>query len=253
MKKRKFGELGRRPDPGFSLIEMLIAVTLVAVMAVALWAVLRISISSWSRGSEEIDANQRHRSILDLVKKQMASIYGLIAPVDPQAASAIYPIFVGNPTSVRFVSLNSMRFQDNPGLTMVAYDVVADREGGYSLTEREQQYLGLDDGSDSLFGREDRGSTRIFDNLDSFAFEYFDLGGGDLPARWVKEWNGRLSGRLPGAISMTMVSRDARAGLLNRQVVIPILAKPYDQRLNFVNPFESRPRRLNENDPRFIR
>ncbi len=64
---------------------MLVAVTLVAVMAVALWAVFRISINSWIRGTEFIDTNQRNRSILDLVKKQMASIYAVNAPADLQS------------------------------------------------------------------------------------------------------------------------------------------------------------------------
>ena len=65
---------------GFTLLEMLIAVTLVALMAVGLWAVFRISIRSWSQGTEFINANQHHRSILDLARKQIASAYPLVTP-----------------------------------------------------------------------------------------------------------------------------------------------------------------------------
>ena len=243
----------RYHERGFSLIEMIVAVTLVALMAVGLWAVLRISVRSWSRGTEYIDTSQRHRSVLDLVKKQMASIYGLVVPADPQAGGVVYPLFSGAPTSIQFISLNSLRFQDNPGLTMVSYDVIQGRQGDYTLVEREQQYLGMDPGRESPFDRKDQVVTTVFEDLQSFTFEYFDPGASDRASRWVKEWNARELGRLPAAISMTMIAQDSRGGLLNRQMVIPVLAEPYDPRLSFVNPFDPRPRRLNETDPRFIR
>jgi len=231
---------------GFTLLEMVIALTLVAMMAVGLWALFRVSIASWQRGSDYIDINQRHRSILDLVKKQMGSIHGLVAPVDLQAGGAIYPIFVGVEGSCQFVSLNSLRFQENPGLTMVSYDVVRNREGSYALVEREEQYLGLDPNRESIFDNRDERVITIFDNLASFLFEYYDPGTSSRPPRWVREWNGRDLGRLPAAISMTMIAQDDRGGTLSRHLVIPIMAKPYDPRLSFANPFDPRPRRLGQ-------
>ena len=104
-------------EQGFTLLEMLVSVTLIAVMAVALWAVFRISINSWIRGTEFVDVNQRNRSILDLVKKQMASIHGVMVQADLQTGGLTYPVFFGTESSVQFISLNSLRFQDNPGLT----------------------------------------------------------------------------------------------------------------------------------------
>lgn len=241
----------RAHEDGFSLLEMIIAVTLVALMAVGVYAVFRISLSSWSRGTGFIDVNQRHRSILDLVQKQMASIYGQMAPIDLQSGGAIYPIFGGTEDSVQFISLSSLRFQENPGLTMVSYDLVRGSGGNFSLVEREQPYLGIDPLREGLLERKDDRFVTIFEDLASFTFEYFDSGTGELPAKWVREWNAREIGKLPAAISMTMVSRDSAGGLLSRHMVVPIMAKPYDPRLNFVNPFETRGRRMSENDPRF--
>jgi general secretion pathway protein J len=242
-----------RQEQGFTLLEIVVAVTLVAMMAVGLWAVLRISVASWARGTEFIDANQRNRSILDMVQKQMASIYGVIAPVDLQTGGVIYPIFAGGETSVQFVSLSSLRFQENPGLTMVSYDVVRDRVGAFALAEREERYLGLDPARQSFLDRKDVQLTTLFSNLISFKFEYFDPAYGDRPAQWVTNWDARETRRLPAAISMTMISKDSRGGTFSRQIVVPVMAKPYDPRLNFVSPFESRPQRLNPYDPRLSR
>ncbi len=235
---------------GFTLIEIVVAVTLVAMMAVGLWAVLRVSVISWSRGSAFIDANQRNRTVLDLVQKQLASIYGLIAPIDPQTGGGIYPIFAGAETSMQFISLTSLRFQENPGLSMVSYDVVRDRAGNYSLMEREDRYLGLDPSRQSFLDRKDEQATTLFSNLLSFKFEYFDPGTADQPARWVTDWDPQETRRLPAAISMTMVLRDSRGGTFSRQIVVPIMAKPSDPRLAFVNPFESRPPSLRPYDQR---
>ncbi len=237
-------------EPGFTLVEIVVAVTLVALMAVGLWAALRISVLSWSRGSDFADANQRNRTILDLVEKQMASIYGLVAPIDPQTGGGVYPIFAGAETSLQFISLNSLRFQENPGLTMVSYDVANDRSGTYALMEREDRYLGVDPSQQNLSDRKEGQATTLFPNLVSFKFEYFDPGNVDQPAQWVTNWNAQETRRLPEAISMTMISRDSRGGTFSRQIVVPIMAKVSDPRLNFVNPFESRPQRLGLYDQR---
>ena len=127
---------------GFTLLEMIVAVTLVAMMAVGLWAIFRISLRSWSRGTESMDANQRHRSILNLVRKQMASTYGLFAPADPQQPGTDSLIFSGTENGLRFISLNSLQFQTSPGLTLVSYEVDQNSNGDYALVEKEVRYIG---------------------------------------------------------------------------------------------------------------
>lgn len=228
-------------DEGFTLLEMVVSVTLVALMAVGLWGAFRISLASWARGTQSIDDNQRSRTVLDLVRKQMASAYGLTAPADPQSPGMIYPIFQGTERSLRFISLNSLRFQDSPGLTLVAYDVTPDRSGNYSLIEREERYVGINKDQSSLLDREDIGVTAVFEDLSSFMFEYFDPGDNTNPARWVGEWDGKTTRRLPTAISMTMVARNSRGDPLNRHMVVPIQARPSDSRPNFVSPFNQVP------------
>jgi hypothetical protein len=206
-------------------------------MAVGLWAVLRISINSWARGTEAVDANQRNRSILDLVRKQIGSTYGLMSSVDPQTGGNLYPLFAGAETSMQFISLSSLRFLENPGLTIVSYDFVQGPQGEYALVEKEARYLGLDPAQQEYFDRKDEHAIVIFDNLVSFRFEYFDSGDDRRPAQWVGSWNARELLRLPMAVSMSFVVKDPKAGSIARQMVIPILARPNDPRLNLGSPF----------------
>lgn len=246
---------GRR-EAGFTLLEVIVSVTLVAAMAVAIWSVFRISLQSWSRGTADIDSNQRHRSILDLVKKQLASIYGVTAPINIESGGVIYPIFWGDRESVQFVSLVSLRFHDNPGLTLVSYELRRNQDPAtFQLIEREERYIGVDPSRESFFDRHDETVVMVFDNLTSFSFEYLDPGNPlqQMPARWVDGWNPREAGRLPVAMSLTMIAREPSGRTFSRHMVVPILATPIDPRLSFVNPLDSRPRRPRDDDPRAIR
>ena len=225
-------------EGGFTLLEMLIAVTLVAMMAVGLWGVFSVSIRSWSRGTQFIDKNQRHRSILDLVRKQMASAYGLFGQEDPESGEPSFLIFSGAENAVRFISLNSLQFQDSPGLTLVSYEVARDGNGDYSLVEKEVRYLGQ--APDQVAYEMPDRPIPIFENLSSCTFEYFDPGSREAQPQWVREWDGQKLGRLPVAVSITMISRDPAGNTLNRHMVVPIQATVGDSRRNVISPFGSR-------------
>lgn len=226
-----------RSQAGFTLMEIIIAVTLVALIAVALWGAFRISIRSWSTGTEHMDANQRHRSIMNLVRKQMASTHAVLVP-DPERGGAGTLVFNGTETGLSFISLNSLHFQNSPGLTVVSYQVNQDSNGEFALVEREAPYLGrMPDETDP--GAE-TGGILIFRNLSSCVFEYFDPGDSDNPSAWVREWNAQEAGKLPEAVSLTMVSRDPAGRTLNRHMIVPIQAGPNSTAANFINPFGGR-------------
>jgi prepilin-type N-terminal cleavage/methylation domain-containing protein len=234
----KRGEHCGKSQAGFTLLEMLIAITLVALMAVSLWAVFRISIRSWSRGTEFIDANQRHRSILDMMQKQIASAFGIFKQANPELGSPSTLYFSGTGNSLRFASLNSLRFQESPGLTLVIYEVAQDDNGNLSLVEKETRYLGQVS-EDEAAASQSR-PTLIFENLSSCIFKYFDAGEDEASSEWVDEWDGEQMGRLPKAISISMISRDPNGNAPSRHMIVPLQAEANDFQMNFVNPFGRR-------------
>jgi len=222
-------------DAGFTLLEVLVSVTIVAMMAVGLWAVLRMGIRSWSRGAEFIDANQTRRSILDMVRKQIASAYPLFTVPDPQQGGMMYPIFSGGESGFSFVSLSSLQFRESPGLTFVSYEIAEDSNGAYALVQRETRFTGqLPDDATMSESR----TTPIFQNLINCSFEYFNPDGTDSP--WVQTWEGQDEMRLPSAVSMTMMYRDSGGNSLNRRMVVPLKAEAVDNSANTINPFGNR-------------
>jgi prepilin-type N-terminal cleavage/methylation domain-containing protein len=226
---------------GFTMLEMLVAVTLVAMMAVGLWAVFRMSLRAWSRGTEFIDVNQRYRSILDLARKQIASAYPLITPppsrAETQEPERPHLIFSGDSSAFRFVSLNSLLFQESPGLTLVSYEVVQDSKGEYTLVEREVPYTGQYAEQEALASQTK--TTPIFENLLTCTFDYFDPNDRESPSPWKREWNGGELGRLPMAIGMTMTSRDSQGNSLSRHMVVPIQSETGTNLYNPMDPFST--------------
>jgi general secretion pathway protein J len=237
-----------RSQRGFTLLEIIIAITLVAMIAAGLWGVLSISIRSWSRGTQSIDTNQHHRAILDLLRKQIASAYALSAPVDPQTGGPNIPIFKGTENSVLFISLNSLQFHESPGLTLVSYEVTQNSREGYSLMEKEERYTGQDPADESLMDRRDVKPLTVFDGLLSFAFDYFEPGTDEKPGGWVKEWDGQDNGTLPTAIRMTMTARDPQGNKFNRYMVIPIKSEATAPRMVFTDSMRQRVGRALENE-----
>jgi prepilin-type N-terminal cleavage/methylation domain-containing protein len=211
-------------EKGFTLLEMLVAVTIVAMMALGIWSVFRTSLRAWSRGTEYIDASQRQRNILDMVRKQLASAYPLTAPPDPNSPNPVSPIssntiFQGTETSLHFISLNSLRFHDSPGLTLVNYEVAQGPEGAAILVEREERFLGQIPDYESEIDL--AGMTPLFGNLTQCYFEYLSE---DEEEPWVREWDAQKRGQLPEAVAINMAAVDTDGNTRSHQIIVPIQA-----------------------------
>jgi prepilin-type N-terminal cleavage/methylation domain-containing protein len=225
-------------ESGFTLMEMLIAVTLVAMLAVGMWSVFSVSVRSWSRGTEFIDNNQRHRSILDKVRKQIASAFPLYGSNNLEQPGGSSFIFTGTENSMRFVTLNSLKFQESPGLTLVSFEVVEGVDGTHSLVQTEARYTGQI--LDPALMTNLSGAIPIFEDLSSCVFEYYDPGNNDNTAQWVQSWDGEAMRKFPAAVSITMIARDPRGNSLNRHMVVPIRAEAHQFQINRVNPLGGR-------------
>lgn len=236
---------GTRADSGFTLLELIVALTLVALMAVALWAVFSIGLRSWSTGTARIEAAGRHRYVMDTTRKQIASAYPVPAtattadsgqPAAPQGAlapqGASAPLFFGSRDGLVFVSLNSRRFFESPGLTLAAYRAVPDEEGTLALVAGERPYTGGE-----IDPEAPPEGNPLFEGLAECVFEYFDPGAEPGTARWVPEWDGSAAGTLPAAVRLTLVSPDSGSGRLERQTVIPIRARDTITASVALNPF----------------
>ena len=65
----------RDSSKGFTLLELLISLTIIGLILVIIFGALRIGVRAWEKGERDVESHQRRRVVLGLVKRQFASTY----------------------------------------------------------------------------------------------------------------------------------------------------------------------------------
>ena len=89
----------RRGDRGFTLIELVLALTIVALMLTILFSSLRVGLRAWQRGEERAEALQYSRSMSQLVELALGGAYPLQGRIDKDKPVQILPAKTTNPSS----------------------------------------------------------------------------------------------------------------------------------------------------------
>jgi len=104
---------------GFTLLELMISLTIVGLILVIVFSSLRIGARAWEKGEKDVEMRQRERIVLDLVKRQIASTFvRVVKDKDEQ------PFFLkGDGESMEFISRIPMVPGNRAGLVYVKYVV----------------------------------------------------------------------------------------------------------------------------------
>jgi prepilin-type N-terminal cleavage/methylation domain-containing protein len=129
----------RKRRSGFTLIEMMISVTLVAAIIGGLLMTMRTGLTAYQRVSQRLEDNRRAMGLDQALHRQL----GGMIPVMMQCPSGatIGPIS-GDPASIRFVSSASLTEGTRGHPRVIEYAVVPDPQGGVRLMMNERIYAG---------------------------------------------------------------------------------------------------------------
>jgi general secretion pathway protein J len=96
-----------RCQGGFTLIEVLLAMTLLGVMMVLVFSSLRIASSSWTNGEQHLASANQHAQLYQFFKQQLAAIRPIALPAQAAAVAGLPlpgQVFQGQAHSLRFVA-----------------------------------------------------------------------------------------------------------------------------------------------------
>jgi general secretion pathway protein J len=194
-------------NKGFTLLELIIALTIVAVIVVIIFGALRIGIRAWEKGEKDVDSRQRQRIVLDLIKRQLASIsVSEVWGRDQQMVS-----LKGDHKSVEFVSHIPMTPGNRFGMVYVKYAVrQAKGEGKENLTFYEKNIAlpGKKSGADNP----DEGDfSELIPGMKSIVFEYLKDRPGEAASLWQKSWDPAVDKGVPRAVRVTLEENDEKA------------------------------------------
>lgn len=190
---------------GFTLLELLIALTIVALIVVIIFGALRIGIRAWEKGEKDVDIRQRQRIVLDLVKHQLAStcasdLWGRDQPMIS---------LKGDNKSIAFVSHIPMTPGNRFGLVYVQYAVKHEKEGNKEHLTFYERNIALPDKS---AGNPAAGDfTELLPGMKSIVFEYLKDRPGEEASKWQKSWDSVADKGLPRAVRVTLKENDEKA------------------------------------------
>ncbi|MBM3801029.1 MAG: prepilin-type N-terminal cleavage/methylation domain-containing protein [Acidimicrobiia bacterium] len=116
-----FRELSTCRDTGFTLMELLVSITLMGLIAVAIHSGFRLSMTSWERSEEALQRQRTLSFVFDLISRQVGSIVPFYSRQQVDGVPIDVLLFQGSARGVRFVSSFSSEGRSAGGLRLVEY------------------------------------------------------------------------------------------------------------------------------------
>jgi len=163
-----------RSRGGFTLLEVIIAITILSLITVIIGSAFRLGIQAWGRGEKETEDGQRLRALSSLLSQQLTSIYPYRIKIEGKDEDVV--AFKGEPDSITFVT--TMTDSSYGGLKWVQYifrDGVLSYKEGLLPDKKFEEHI------------KDKNKEEIVDShIDKFRFSYSYLLEDD---EWMESWD----------------------------------------------------------------
>lgn len=193
---RRTGGFGRAAAPwrrsGFTLLELMIALVLLAVLATALYASFFTVVKARERAAEGMEERRELGTTLDLLRREIAT--ALLSGSDKRLHFVVEDRDnFGKPTSI--LELTTLALPQTTqviresGIRTVRYEMV-EKEGGRTILTRREQ--------DLFFDLQDVHPYPQMERISGFLVECYD------GTKWLKSWNSSLNSGLPSMVRITV-------------------------------------------------
>lgn len=176
------------PDRGFTLIEILLAVSTLAVVVLMATGALRVGLRAWESGQRRVDRQQEGRALVELISDALAGASPYQGRLDISPERVV--LFEGEPDEIRFVTNAPPLMLDAPAVPFHAVVLGRNGQGGLRLVERLVP-------SDEPF-------TPGLERVLSRSVTRFTLAYRDESGAWQERWNAREAGGLPTAVRLEL-------------------------------------------------
>ncbi|HXG15171.1 MAG TPA: prepilin-type N-terminal cleavage/methylation domain-containing protein [Calidithermus sp.] len=178
-----------RAPRGFTLLEVLIALAIVASLVAIAFGGLRVAVAAWDQGQDRAEVHQHLRGVTMLLDRALAAAYPYRAPLG-QAPEPVV-LFRGEPARLEFVT----GAPPLPPAVPVAFTAVVlalERDDPPALVVRQRVLPNRDPFADAAVILRDPEVSRL-------AFRYLDGAG-----VWQDEWDAEARGGLPQAVQVSV-------------------------------------------------
>lgn len=206
---------GRRHprESGFTLLELLIAMTLLALLVAMLFGGMRLGTRAWEANDQRIEDSAR----LEIVQGFMRRLISQAYPLDrTERRPRRRIVFEGMPDAVTFPALLP------PHLGFGGFQLVDfrldDGANGKRLVMSWRRFTGE---ADEVPPDEPEGETVLFDRIAGVEFAYFGAPARGQPPRWHERWDDVT--RLPSLVRVRVEFGDGDARRWPELVIAPMI------------------------------
>jgi general secretion pathway protein J len=187
-----------RPE-GFTLIEVMITLTILGFILLIVFGSFRLGLSAWEKGESMKNEYQKFRIVSELISRQIKSVVPY--KIKTQKAEGDYLGFEGKAQSLKFVSAFSMRAKNPEGFVYAIYQFKKEGKEGSRFVLYEQRVL-----NKNFFEEEPKEelAVSLLEGVSDVRFEYYQKED-TLKNRtegWVKEWSAKEENELPEALKV---------------------------------------------------
>lgn len=159
-------------NAGFTLLELIISITLVAIIVLIVAGAANLGYRSFNAGERKLNAIERLRASLIIIDAQIQS--GVPLTLEDGGVKQYY--FVGEQDSLKF-STNHSIWGGQRGYVIVNYRVETDNQGKRTLFASENKV-----------GMENQKETKLLEGFNEITFDYFRQDATEEEGEWVTQW-----------------------------------------------------------------
>ncbi|MCI4677164.1 prepilin-type N-terminal cleavage/methylation domain-containing protein [Rhodoblastus acidophilus] len=199
----------RRPPDGFTLLELLVALSLVSLMIVALAGGLRIGTRAWQSGRAGVSIDEA-----ELAARAIAGQLERAFPATLRRANGPPVVaFDGGPDNCRFVALSE---GDAQWGGLIATEIGIDGAGPGRSLDAWTQVFREDDFAN---GRDAMRETRLIDRLAFLRFSYYGAADSSQKPRWRDDWR---RAALPPLLVRARIGLNGPNGVIETSAIVDL-------------------------------
>ena len=194
-----------RRDRGFTLIEMLLALSIGAALLVVMFGGVRVGLAAWSRGEARAMALEHGRSLEQVLGRAVAGTYPYRAA--PAEGAPVRILFDGQPDRFIFVTVSP----SIPAPVPIAFTAVSVSRDDQGLAVRQLPLPNLEP--------LDRITPVLVDStVIAVRFRYL----GEEPDAWKDQWDMSAEDTLPRAVEILLAITVGGRAVQQPPLVVPI-------------------------------
>ena len=170
------------PESGFTLLELLVAMTLLGLLLVMLYSGMNTSLRSWDRGEDYAERSNEIRVVHDFIRRQLRQSMTVFRQ-DPDLGRAVY--FEGEPDSIGWVA-PMLSYLGQGGLYFVRIDIAKEQDHEALRVTWHPYRPDVEDKDD--IPEEQIEETILLGLIEGFSLSYFGVEEDSEDPEWFERW-----------------------------------------------------------------